>query len=101
MAEGAFGAAGGLGAVGSDLRLLLGQIHYQNKIFLRTPVAAFFTLFFPLILLVIFAAIFGNASIVGLGVTIAQFYTPEIGRAHVCTPVTLIYLVCRLLLEIQ
>ena len=29
----------------------------------------------------------------------ALVVTGEIGRAHVCTPVTLIYLVCRLLLE--
>ncbi len=36
-------------ARGSDLSLLLGQIRYQNKIFWRTPVAAFFTLVFPLI----------------------------------------------------
>jgi len=78
-------AEGALGAAGSDLRLLLGQIGYQNKIFLRTPVAAFFTLIFPLILLLIFAAIFGNAPIGPLGVTIAQFYTPALAVYGVAT----------------
>ena len=37
------------------------------------PIAAFFTLVFPLILLLIFATIFGNDPIEELGVTIAQF----------------------------
>ncbi len=72
MAEGAPSAAG------SDLRLLLGQIRYQNKIFWRTPVAAFFTLLFPLMLLLIFASIFGNEPIAQLGVTTAQFYAPAL-----------------------
>ena len=71
-------AEGAPSAVRSDLRLLLGQIHYQNKIFWRTPVAAFFTLVFPLILLLIFATIFGNEPIEELGVTIAQFYAPAL-----------------------
>ncbi len=65
-------------ARGSDLSLLFGQIRYQNKIFWRTPVAAFFTLVFPLILLLIFATIFGNDRIDELGVTIAQFYAPAL-----------------------
>lgn len=65
-------------ARGSDLSLLLGQIRYQNKIFWRTPVAAFFTLVFPLILLLIFATIFGNDPIEELSVTIAQFYAPAL-----------------------
>ncbi|HEX9847248.1 MAG TPA: ABC transporter permease [Acidimicrobiia bacterium] len=60
----------------SILRLVWSQIKYQNKIFWRTPIAAFFTLVFPLMLLVLFTAIFGNDQIEGLGVTTAQFYTP-------------------------
>ncbi len=71
-------AEGAPRAVGSDLRLLLGQIRYQNKIFWRTPVAAFFTLVFPLILLLVFATIFGNEPIERLGVTTAQFYAPAL-----------------------
>jgi ABC-2 type transport system permease protein len=56
--------------------LIWQQVRYQNKIFWRTPIAAFFTLVFPLMLLVLFTAIFGNEVIEGLGVTTAQFFTP-------------------------
>jgi ABC-2 type transport system permease protein len=52
------------------------QIRYQNKIFWRTPIAAFFTLAFPLMLLVLFTAIFGNEEIPELGITTAQYFTP-------------------------
>lgn len=52
------------------------QTRYQNKIFWRTPIAAFFTMVFPLMLLVLFTAIFGNDVIEELGVTSAQFFTP-------------------------
>ena len=52
------------------------QFHYQNKVFWRTPIAAFFTIVFPLMLLVLFTAIFGNDVIEGLGITTAQFFTP-------------------------
>jgi ABC-2 type transport system permease protein len=57
-------------------RLVLDQIRYQNKLFWRTPIAAFFTLVFPLMLLFLFTAIFGNEEIEGLGVTTAQFFAP-------------------------
>jgi ABC-2 type transport system permease protein len=57
-------------------RLLWEQFRYQNKIFWRTPIAAFFTMVFPLMLLVLFTAIFGNEMIEELGVTTAQFFTP-------------------------
>jgi ABC-2 type transport system permease protein len=57
-------------------RLLWEQFRYQNKIFWRTPIAAFFTMVFPLMLLVLFTAIFGNELIEELGVTTAQFFTP-------------------------
>jgi ABC-2 type transport system permease protein len=58
------------------LALIWQQIRYQNKIFWRTPVAAFFTLAFPLMFLILFTAIFGNQVIEQLGVTTAQFYAP-------------------------
>ncbi len=64
--------------MGRDLRLVYQQIKYQNKIFWRTPVAAFFTLIFPLMFLVLFAALFGNDEIEALGVTTAQFYAPAL-----------------------
>lgn len=57
-------------------RLVWDQFRYQNKIFWRTPIAAFFTLAFPLMLLVLFTAIFGNEEIEGLGITTAQYFTP-------------------------
>lgn len=56
--------------------LIWQQVRYQNKIFWRTPIAAFFTLVFPLMFLVLFTAIFGNEEIEGLGVTTAQFFAP-------------------------
>jgi ABC-2 type transport system permease protein len=52
------------------------QFRYQNKVFWRTPIAAFFTIVFPLMLLVLFTAIFGNEEIEGLGITTAQYFTP-------------------------
>ena len=57
-------------------QLVYHQFRYQNKVFWRTPIAAFFTIVFPLMLLVLFTAIFGNDMIEGLGVTTAQFFTP-------------------------
>ena len=62
----------------SDLLLLIGQVRYQNKIFWRTPVAAFLALVFPLILLGVFGTIFGSQKIDALGVSIAQFYAPAL-----------------------
>lgn len=62
----------------SDMALVWQQIRYQNKIFWRTPVAAFFTIAFPLMFLLIFPTIFGNETIDALGVTTAQFYAPAL-----------------------
>ncbi len=61
-----------------DGHLVYGQVRYQNKIFWRTPIAAFFTLAFPLMFLVVFTAVFGNDTIEDLGVTTAQFYAPAL-----------------------
>ena len=62
----------------SDGTLVFGQVRYQNTIFWRTPVAAFFTLVFPLMFLLVFTLIFGNEEIPELGVTTAQFYAPAL-----------------------
>ncbi len=62
----------------SDLSLLATQIDYQNKIFFRTPIAAFFTIFFPLMIFLVFSVVFGNERIPGLGVTTAQYYAPAL-----------------------
>lgn len=56
------------------------QIRYQNTLFWRTPVAAFFTLVFPLMFLVLFNLLFDDAiEIEGRDpLTIAQFYAPAL-----------------------
>ncbi|MCL1598211.1 MAG: ABC transporter permease [Actinomycetia bacterium] len=56
--------------------LVVVQNRYQNKIFFRTPIAAFFTIFFPLMIFVVFALVFGNEYIEALGVTTAQYFAP-------------------------
>jgi len=61
----------------STLSLLLGQTQYQNRIFFRNPMAAFFTLFFPLMIFVVFSLMFGNDEITYLGITTAQYYAPS------------------------
>jgi ABC-2 type transport system permease protein len=65
-----------VGARPSTLSLVWSQTKYQNKIFFRSPTAAFFTIFFPLMIFLVFSLIFGNDVIPGLGVTTAQYYAP-------------------------
>lgn len=60
----------------SSIRLLSDQTIYQNKIFFRTPVAAFFTLIFPLFIFMVFSVIFGNEYIEELGVNLSQYFGP-------------------------
>ena len=61
----------------SSLLLLRRQIGYQNRLFRRTPIAAFFTLVLPLIFLVLFGALFDGIDVApGLEVDAAQFYAP-------------------------
>lgn len=56
------------------------QIRYQNRLFWRSPVAAFFTLVFPLMFLVLFNLLFSGEIAVGgrAPLTIAQFYAPAL-----------------------
>jgi ABC-2 type transport system permease protein len=42
--------------------LLWGQVRYQLKVFVRSPVAVFFTVMLPLIMLVLFNALFANSA---------------------------------------
>ncbi len=66
-------------------RLLHGQFRHANRAFWRTPVAAFFTLVFPLSFLVILVAITGNAVIdEETGLRLAQFSTPVFAVFGVC-----------------
>src|SRR3990172_10181893 len=57
------------------------QIRYQNRLFWRTPVAAFFTIAFPMMFLLLFSVLFGteDIEITGRGVfSVAQFYAPAL-----------------------
>jgi ABC-2 type transport system permease protein len=72
----------------NDMKNALLQVWYTNKAFRRNPAAAFFTLVFPLMFLVIFSVIFGNNSIVvakGVTVNAATFYVPAIATFSVIT----------------
>lgn len=59
----------------ADLVLLLRQIRHQNRVFWRTPVAAFFTLVLPIFFLVLFSVIFGTSE-VAEGYEFSQFFAP-------------------------
>jgi ABC-2 type transport system permease protein len=72
----------------NDLKRALLQVWYTNKAFRRNPAAAFFTLVFPLMFLVIFSVIFGNGQITvarGVTVSVATFYVPAIATFSVIT----------------
>ena len=58
----------------SNWQLLVHQVRYQNRVFWRSPMAAFFTLVF----LLVFVSVFGNGMISALGVPMAQFYAPSL-----------------------
>ncbi len=60
-----------------QISLLVRQIGHQNRIFRRVPIAAFFTLAFPLMFMFLFASIFDDVDIGGgREVAAAQFYAP-------------------------
>ena len=64
-----------------DLQLLVRSVRAENRLFWRTPIGAFFTIGLPLVMLVIFVAIFGNDPIgtsYGEFAT-AQFYAASLG----------------------
>lgn len=56
------------------------QVRYQNRLFWRTPIAAFFTIAFPLMFLLLFSVIFGTETfeINGRVYSVAQFYAPAL-----------------------
>lgn len=65
--------------------MLAGQVRYANRNFWRQPVAAFFTLVFPLTFLVVLSAIVGNEVIDDeTGLRFAQFVTPIFAVFGVC-----------------
>jgi ABC-2 type transport system permease protein len=72
----------------TDLKRALLQVWYTNKAFRRNPAAAFFTLIFPIMFLVIFSVIFGNNEMQvakGVKVSVATFYVPAIATFSVIT----------------
>ena len=68
----------------STFRLTLQQIRYQLLMFWRTPVALFFTLALPLIMLLLFNALFGDATVTIQGGEwpVRQFYTGGLALDH-------------------
>jgi ABC-2 type transport system permease protein len=70
------GAAAGTGRPATGA-LLYRQFRYANRSFWRTPVAAFFTVVFPLLLLLLLGTLLGNQTIdTRQGIRVAQFLTP-------------------------
>lgn len=64
----------------STAALVLAQLRHANRGFWRTPIAAFFTLVFPLLFLLLLGALTGNQTIdARRGIRVAQFLTPAIG----------------------
>lgn len=61
----------------SDIGLALRQVRYENRAFWRNPAAAFFTFVFPLLFMVIFNTLFGDAT-APPGRRPADFFTPAI-----------------------
>ncbi len=61
----------------SNAALVLRQIRYQLALFVRVPVAMFFTLALPLVMLIVFNAMFGSSTVsTELGEwPVRQFYT--------------------------
>lgn len=68
---------GGVATFPGARALLWTQLRYQLRVFWRTPVAAFFTLFLPIIMLILFNALFAGGEVeTDRGVwPVRQFYT--------------------------
>lgn len=61
------------------MRLVLHQLRYDQKVFWRNPAAVFFTVAFPVVLLLIFATVFGDQTIdVAGGIEVTTYYVPAI-----------------------
>jgi ABC-2 type transport system permease protein len=61
------------------MSLVLHQLRYDQKVFWRNPAAVFFTVLFPVILLLIFAVVFGDETIdVDGGIEATTYYVPAI-----------------------
>ena len=63
----------------SALALVAHQFRYDQKAFWRNPASVFFTVMFPVILLLIFATVFGDQTIaVNGGIETTTYYVPAI-----------------------
>ena len=63
----------------SGLQLVAHQLRYDQKAFWRNPAAVFFTVGFPVVLLLIFATVFGGKTIdVQGGIETTAYYVPAI-----------------------
>jgi ABC-2 type transport system permease protein len=61
------------------LSLVLHQLRYDQKVFWRNPAAVFFTVLFPVLLLLIFAVVFGDDEIGnGTKIEATTYYVPAI-----------------------
>ncbi len=61
------------------MSLALHQLRYDQKVFWRNPAAVFFTVLFPVLLLLIFAVVFGDERIdSGGGIEATTYYVPAI-----------------------
>jgi ABC-2 type transport system permease protein len=69
----------------TGLALVLHEFKYDHKQFWRNPAAVFFTVMFPVLLLVIFNLLFGDQAIEGLAVDVATYYVPAIITLAVIT----------------
>ena len=61
------------------MSLVLHQFRYDQKAFWRNPASVFFTVAFPVVLLLIFATVFGSQTVkVAGGIKTATYYVPAI-----------------------
>ncbi len=69
----------------SDLALLWHQVRYEQLSFWRNPQSAFFTFVFPVVIIMIFGALFGgvNPSSYFDGLSAMQYYVPTIAAVSV------------------
>ena len=69
----------------SGVALVAHEFRYDQKQFWRNPAAVFFTVMFPVLLLVIFNLLFGDQTIEGLDVDVSTYYVPAILTMAVIT----------------
>jgi ABC-2 type transport system permease protein len=73
------GRAGRSAAARGPIALLAHQVRYDLRAGLRNPRARFFTFFFPVVLLVIFAGVFhGNTTVAGVHIKLSRYFVAGI-----------------------